>query len=456
MIKYYKCKFLTDVVLQASSNTQGNIALSDFIAGSNFLGMVAKNYAGFEEKSFEVFHSGAVRFGDGHIVVNNQLSYKIPLSYFNLKLDEKAYFNRMHLSEEEETSLRNEQKQLKQIRIGFMNSSFEYGSLSYTYAQKSKHSKKYRRSEDEGMFGYSSLKKGYEWIFKVTYKDEKLISDVEKVLLGKQRLGKSKSVQYGQVMIESMESMNVVETFIPDNNFTYLYLNSRMALVDAFGNPMLTPSIENLGLTSGQIVWEKTQVRSSSYSPYNYTRQTKEYTRVVIEKGSVIVLKNISEHDKKSLKNGIGAFLNEGFGEVIVNPKFLEIKEPKLQEVKVSTNIESSSEKVDEVLMEFLKAKEEQEEDSFAVASEVQAVYKSLLGASKSQWGEIRSLATSSSKDNLITNVEKFISDGVAKKQWEGNTLLEEIKKSSQPIAFTKLVSKMCREHTKGEENEWL
>ena len=40
----FQVEFLSDIILQASSNTQGNIEQLDFIPGSNFLGMVAKDY----------------------------------------------------------------------------------------------------------------------------------------------------------------------------------------------------------------------------------------------------------------------------------------------------------------------------------------------------------------------------------------------------------------------------
>jgi len=454
MTKYYKCKFLSDVVLQASSNTQGNVQLADSIAGSNFLGMVAGGYNEFKKKAFRVFHSGDVRFGDGHIAVNGKESYKVPLSYFNLKIGEGLY-NRIHLSDDEEQELRDERKQLKQIRSGFMNSDAKYCKPSYNYSQKSKHSKKYRRSEDEGMFGYSALKKDTEWFFKVVYKDDTLVEDIEKFLLGRKRLGKSKSSQYGQVFIEPVANRDKVEIFTPSDDYTYLYLNSRVALVDAFGNPALTPTLENLGLESGKIDWGKTQIKSSTYHPYNYTRQTKEYTRVVLDKGGVIVLTGVSDADKEKIEQGLGAYLSEGFGEIIVNPIFLETKYPLLEEVNAKLNFDKDSSKIDKVLVSFLKNREEEEEDKFAVASEVQKIYKSLMGASKSQWGEIRSMASMvNTKAELLTNIENFITNGVAKKQWEGNKLLFEIQKSNTPIAFTKLVAKICREHTKGGDNE--
>jgi hypothetical protein len=62
----FKIKFLSDVILRATSNTEGNIDNLDFISGSNFLGIVSKNYKKFQNP-FEIFHSGKVRFGDATI-----------------------------------------------------------------------------------------------------------------------------------------------------------------------------------------------------------------------------------------------------------------------------------------------------------------------------------------------------------------------------------------------------
>lgn len=38
----FKVTFLSDIVLNASSNTEGNIEILDYITGASFLGMVAK------------------------------------------------------------------------------------------------------------------------------------------------------------------------------------------------------------------------------------------------------------------------------------------------------------------------------------------------------------------------------------------------------------------------------
>ena len=83
----FQVEFLSDVVLPATSNTEGNIEQLDFIPGSNFLGMVASkgNYENFSD-SFKIFHSGAVRFGDATLLYENRPTYKMPLSFFHEKL----------------------------------------------------------------------------------------------------------------------------------------------------------------------------------------------------------------------------------------------------------------------------------------------------------------------------------------------------------------------------------
>jgi len=446
--RYYKCKFLSDVVLPASSNTQGNIALNDFIAGSNFLGMVAKKYESFGRDAFRVFHSGDVCFGDGHILINEKSSYKIPLSFHKLKVGD-GFFNKLHLTSIDEKNLRHKQKQLKQIRSGYLNEDFKYAELSYHYTQKSSYDKELRRSKDEGMYGYSALKSGTEWLFKVSYKDERLVDSVEKVLLGRQQLGKSKSAQYGQVAITSYNKQPKKISFTPENDLTYIYVNSRLALVDEDGSPTAVPTIENLGLSSGEIVWEKTYIRTSTYTPYNYKRATQEYTRIVINKGSVITLKGCTT----PIQDVIGAYISEGFGEILINPAFLQDINPALKKYEKKNNKQNHQKFKTTPLLAFLENKAATEEQKFSVAQHVQDVYQDFIKPSKSQWGQIRTFA-SIAKDvqDLKNKIKEYINKGVAKKQWEGlqEKLFREIDKSQNPLAFVKLLAMIVAKHTKG------
>ncbi len=451
--KYYNCKFLSDIVLPASSNTQGNVALSDFISGSNFLGMVATAYDNFGEDAFEVFHGGAVCFGDAHIAIDGEQTYKIPLSFHSLKVGE-GIFNRLELDDKEEKTLRENQNQLKQIRSGFMSENGIFTLPKYNYSQKSSYDKENRRSQESGMYGYSALKSGTNWIFKVSYKDEKYILQVEQNLLGTKKLGKSKTSQYGQVLISLLDTPKQIESKKPSQNLTYIYVNSRLALHDEDGNFTTTPTIENLGLSSGEIVWDKTYIKTSTYHPYNYKRQTKEYTRVCINKGSIITLQDCNDE----LPNKIGAFINEGFGDIIINPRFLDVKNPTLTKFEESKDPQESQ-NYDKNLISFLSVKQKSENTKFKVASDVQDSYKEFLKGekiSKSQWGQIRTFAsTAKNKDDLIEKIEEYISKGVSKKQWEDKkdklfSAINNSKNSESSLEFTKLLAMIVSKHTKG------
>ena len=229
---------------------------------------------------------------------------------------------------------------------------------------------------------------------------------------------------------------------------TYLYVKSRLVLTDSEGNFTAIPTIENLGLEGGEIDWQKTFIRTSAYTPFNFARETKEYTRVCINKGSVITVKNC----KGNLPHRIGAFVSEGFGEILVNPKFLEPKHPPLQSFE-QDEARKETKAYDQTLIDFLKKRKEDTDRKFDVASEVQQSYQKLIGPSKSQWGEIRAIASiAKNRDDLLQRINEYISKGVAKKQWEGKKefLLKAIKDSQDPIAFTKLLAMIVRKHTKG------
>ena len=451
MKKYsFLVEFLTDIVLPASSNNEGNILNLDFIPGSNFLGIVAKNYDEFED-SFSVFHSGKVRFLDGHILINNKPSFKIPFSFFKPKLGEEV--KNHHLIEEF-----NQEEQLKQIREGFINIDGEYLKLSYNYKQKSAYDTKKRKSKDSAMFGYSALKKGSKWLFSIKIDSSISQSDEEKILnsiIGEKQLGKSKSAEYGQVKITKTDIEVDIEdsSYKNKNNETFIYLNSRVVLFDDNGAPTFIPTIKNLGLSSGEILWEKSQIRTLSFSPYNGVRSTKDYSRIVIEKGSVIVIKNLSSEDKTKLKNPIGAFISEGYGEVLINPKFLTTLNPpfyKESESEKESIIDEDN--IDRNLISFLENRQNSKNETFEILKEVNKFIKNHKGkfkdVTKSQWGQIRNL---SNKENVLQEIQNFIDQGVKKDVWkQGKDILKSTIKSQQDKQkFTKLLSMLMQKEAK-------
>ena len=447
----FKVTFLSDIILHASSNTQGNIEVLDYITGASFLGMVAKNYDDFEN-SFEVFHSGKVRFGEASPLFENKATYKTPFCFFKPKLDfdSKDVYNNHFIDYTNTTIL---DKQLKQIRSGYISSDLDSLDLEYVYSQKAAYDKELRRSKDASMFGYKAIKKGITWKFTISLNDidEKTEKQILENILGEKYLGKSKTSQYGKVLIErfdnfkeeNIENLTLTET-------TYVYINSSIALFDENAMPTFELSKDNLGLKDAIIDWTQTQIRTKTFTPYNYTRQTNDYSRLVIERGSVIALLNASNEDINNLKNGIGAYLSEGYGEVLINPTFLLKKENfsfNKQKIKYE-DIKTISDKKDENLISFLTYKRDLNIQTYSLGTKVQIFIKDNKNkfekVSKSQWGQIRMIVQfNENKNDYKEKIINFITHGTSKKQWEnGQKKLEEILKDEN-IEFIKLLSIM-------------
>lgn len=448
----FRVKFLSDIVLPATSNTEGNINQLDFIPGSNFLGMAAKEYNNYEN-SFDVFHSGNIRFGDATLLCEGKESYKMPLCIFKEKTDESKIINQL------QTSL-STLKQAKQVRNGYITKEKKVSFVEYNYSQKSAYDKVNRRSLDKSMFGYSAIKSGTTWQFTLNYSDISK-SDLERVkanLLGRKRLGKSKSAQYGEVEITlEGESENIEDLSLKPE--TILYAKSRLALVDAEGNPTYNLTSICDGLEENNIEYSKTQLRTSSFTPYNRARETKDYERVVINKGSIILLKNITQEQLKSIQSGVGAYLSEGFGELLINPSFLSDATFDLEEVSTKQSKENSIE-VSSDLALFLQSRANTKKVKLDLADEVHSFIqnnaKLYTQKMNSQWGTIRSICANTT--DIYADVEEYITHGIAKEKWAGDkekTLLNAIKSTQYPLEFTKLLSmqmpKVNNEESKDE-----
>ena len=443
----FQVEFLSDIVLPASSNTEGNITQLEFIPGSNFLGMVAKNYDKFSN-SFDVFHSGKIRFGDATLLKGDEALLKTPFSFFHKKLDDSKIYHHHFLSDVK----RKELGQLKQLRSGyiFANSitevSFEH--INYNYAQKSAYDAEKRRSKESSMYGYKAIEAGTKWQFVVQY-DADMSDEMElltSTLLNSKRLGKSKSSQYGAIKIaKSVELNSVALTDINDE--VILYAKSRIALVDNEGNATYDLKYLIDGLEDKNILYEKCQIRTSTFTPYNGTMQTKTYERLVIDKGSVIVLKDLSNEQIKALKKGVGVYLVEGFGELIVNPLFL-MEEEAMTLIKKSKGNSKKDERVliniedlkDETV-KFLGIRNNEEIERWTLADDVdkfieknKELYKKIKNA---QWGTVRSICTSNT-ENFKDEIRAYVSSG--KVEWKENQT-NELLKDNHSLEFIKLVA---------------
>ncbi len=486
--KIYTCELLTDVVLNTSLATEGNIKTLNYIAGSNFLGIIANEiYKNNADKAYEILHSNKVLFGDAHISDGTEMTFAVPFTIFNAKENKKFEENKnwvlSALDEEKQKKMREAGIQFKQIRSGFLSESGKkHDKIEKNFALKSAQSRETRASADGKMFGMDALEKGLIFMFSIKYKNEEYIKIVEDYLCGEKSIGKSKTAQYGRVKIEKHK----VEPKLQQANkqgFTAVYAESNLCFFNEFGHPTFQPSAEDLGFEKEtEICWEKSQIRTYQYASWNFKRDTPNMLRSCIQKGSVFYIEGVERATQSKI---IGEYQNEGLGRVIYNPVFLEadtetgawnfIKEPDTDnqsnenKVPIKAPIEPNT-----PLGKFLKQQKENHEKASLLAKNVHAAVfdlsnENLKNISPSQWGEIRAKATNATKiaeleSDLFGGSTKkgFLVEGVsAEKYWDKHKNRENFKavfdklKESGTVAIAKYAAEMAKESStkKNKEN---
>ncbi|MBR4324619.1 MAG: hypothetical protein IKP73_03710 [Bacteroidales bacterium] len=435
----FKCKLLSDIILNQKSATDGEQQTLDFIPGNCFLGIVAKEYEGkFKDIANLVFHSGKVRFGDAHLMEQGKRSIKIPLTFFQPKFDKNVYYIEYKTNPKDDEI---KDLQLKQCRNGFYVFDYNQNTITEIKSEKSFYQKlaydyNLRRSKDKQMFGYESLDEGKEFCFEVEFDDKisnDIISDVCKELTNSSKtIGRSRTAQYGLVKITDISNETETDN-IQFANFdgkeAIVYADGRLIFFDKNGNFTFQPTAQDLGFGDGaEIDWNKSQVRTFSYSPWNHKRKTYDSVREGIEKGSVFVVKTSTSPSGSSYK---GLFNNEGFGKIIYNPDLFETDskgksvwtKPKNDETpQISKSVEPKQ--LTTPLLKFLYAKKLKADNQSEAYDAVEVFidkYKYLFSGDKfaSQWGSIRCLAMLYNGEELIKMVDGFLDHGVAKDKWE-------------------------------------
>jgi hypothetical protein len=351
-ILFFKCTLLTDIVLNQKAATEGNQKSLDFIPGSNFLGIAAgalyNNVTPAE--SLTLFHSGNVRFGDAHPEKEGKRTLRIPASMYKPKLDNKDGLY-IHHQVKDTNDREYLDFQPKQCRTGFylidvdaVPKVMAEVKVDKSFAIKSAYDRDKRRSEDEKMFGYESLRPGSTWLFEVTMDDDTYAEQITSALTtGEKRIGRSRTAQYGLVKIDPVKPEKPDAAKIEpqksrrplkedDKNFHYMliYADSRLIFLDKYGLPTFQPDPkEDLGIDGGEIIWKYSQIRTFQYAPWNFKRQARDADRCGIEKGSVLYVKVPSETEISS-ERFVGAYQNEGFGKILINPDFLNV-DPELK-----------------------------------------------------------------------------------------------------------------------------
>jgi len=447
---FYKVTLLSDVVLNSSLATEGNMTTLDYIPGSNFLGITASKLykSSSADESLNIFHSGKVRFGDATIANENYVSYAMPAMYYMDKLKKeigKDYVFLDYLIDRDNPPKeeKGNKLQLKQVRSGYI---FSDGAvvkdINKSFAIKSAQDRKKGTSLKSAMFGFESLNKGLEFIFSIQFDDDTFIDKLNEVIVGSHRLGKSKNAEFGQIKIEKLPNQPSTIKSFNANDYVLVYAQSNLCFVDEKGMPTYQPNAEQLGFNvDAEIIWSKSQIRTFTYSPWNSTRNTTNTQRFCIARGSVFYVKNAKTNE---YENYVGLHQAEGLGKVIYNPEFLSGDENAkcnlIFKVISNENVDKKSDDIipTTVLAKYLKNKLDSKSSEIEISKAVQELIYSnnsndkydiqgLKRITSSQWGGIRAYATKTKDfDELVKQLfDKeigYLTHGVAdEKHWGKN-----------------------------------
>jgi hypothetical protein len=497
----FKCTLLTDVIINPKAATEGNHETLDFISGNNFLGIVAKSYDSMDKYlQLTIFHSGKVRFGDAHPLSDNFRTLRIPaLMHYpkGKKVSDDGCCYLAHLYNKKadiEQNGKDKVPKLEQCCHGFykfQDNKAQEVEVEKTFAIKSAYDRDLRKSKDSQMYGYQSIDKGNVFGFEV-YIDNSLENEytiieelIRNELTGKKRIGRSRTAQYGSVLIEfaPFDEVKSGET-ITDKNLVTVYADGRLIFLDKNGIPVFTPDASQLEFDGCKVIWEKSQIRTFQYAPWNSKRQVRDADRCGIEKGSVFVLsvKNIPN----ALPRYIGSYQNEGFGKIIINPDFLNSKKgsnglakytfskekERIIPAKTPDNNNPLSEQ-DNVLMDYLQTLQKEDADNQTIYGLVNQYIETHSGkfivsddAFSSQWSTIRNIATQSDdinvmKEEIFNETTGYLCSGVAKNKWAERKRCESFKDFFDKInpKYTRqvvinLAAEMAKKCSKKQEKE--
>ncbi|MFN4000330.1 hypothetical protein [Algoriphagus sp.] len=468
----YTCTLQSDLIISSLGASEGQHKSLDFIPGSKFLGIVAGDYEKLpSEEALEIFHSGKIVFGNAYPKVENHAFLPVPAAYFFPKgksLEDQILLP-MNLKPNQRFS---EDIQPKQARGGYFN--FPKKQLfkpGQNFRLKSAFDSENRRSKEGQMFGYFSLPKGLIMHFSIKDSTGKYADQIKTKLEGIKRIGRSKSAEYGLVEIKfDREQKGEKEPSIPINTNLVVYAEADLCFLDSYGQFTGIPTGEDItGSIENVILWDKSQVRTRKYPVWNGKRQSKEADRIVIEKGSVFIIKINTAIPDNFYENGIGVLKSEGYGQVILNPDFIpldsdQLKEPFSKPTEYKNQppyslIENlpASESLISALKNRKSADDINQQVKLAVDQFIKESKSVLRDPNKSQWGTIRGYAKQSANFDAFWKMTfgdelGFIHRGKSENQWRkaGEVLKNKLKdlKNTKGEAFVmdfiqKLASEM-------------
>jgi hypothetical protein len=453
-----------DCIFSERNATEGAHQALDYIPGGALLGAVAARlYAELgNNQAFDWFHSGKMRFGNAYPLVDGKRTFPMPACWHQAKgkspiKDGKLDNHQIWRLDECENHALPDNQQPQQLRAGYLSLDGYIAKTNKSFRMKTAIDADTGRAKESALFGYDALQAGQRFYAQISCDDAMTEADITrlKATLSKpQLLGRSRSAEYGRATAEILQTQPALSSEQPNNLKITLWLLSDLMALDEYGQPILSPAPQHLGLPKGELVAENSFLRTRRYSTWNAHKQGYELERQVISKGSVLVYQlesSLTDEHLQLIAAGLGVERQAGLGQVWLNPPLLADKQPHFEK-----SVASLADKAKELpkpakepeLIAWLRkqqsdsgSKQNFARDAKRIARGYQALMESTrglkgldasvhVGPSHSQWGAV--LAAAKSRRELETFMNA--TDGSFKPRGEG--WKDEFWQSEQLVSF--------------------
>ena len=385
-----------DVALsQSSASVSGGRTLK-YVPGAALLGAVARHYEELEpEMAFELFHSGRVRFGNAFLEAEGSRALPVPLCFHRRKKNPNGPV--LNLAADK----RPQKQQLVQVRDGYFTRGGLLASVGTSYTMRTSVEEK-GRAREGFLFGMEALRAGQAFRARISADRDAALEQVQRLLVGQTiRLGRSRSAEFGKAKIEAVGPELQWDVSDGKAERVVILCVSDLALRDAeTGAPRFEPKGADFGMAGVQLDLEHSFLCFRRYSPFNGYRRRPDLERQVIGAGSVLVFQG-AEVDvtdvRKQVSPGVGDYVRDGLGEVLIQPKFLENKTLDLGALGADEARPTRPEgPPPDELGSWLKARLAQNEtqrEAWELSRAWAETMRRYRKVPPAQWGEVRSIA---------------------------------------------------------------
>lgn len=438
---HFTARLLADAVISERAATTGGHSTLDYIPGATLLGAAAAQlYKKDQAASFQLFHSGKVRFGNAYpLSAANLPTLPVPLCWHLPKgaedSDHKNVRNLVHASKVQFDEWDNRGEQQKQLRSGYFSSIGEKVNPARNYRLKTAIDRTKQGMADEAqLFGYQSLAAGTGWYFSIAFDndlDQDLVKQAADAICGTIRVGRSRSAEYGLLVVHRTEIAPLQLSPVAGDRLI-LYCLTDLALTDPLtGMSTLIPNpAAHFGLAEVSFNAGRSYIRVRNYAPFNSTRKRFDLERQVIAKGSVLVFDSVDGFSLEKLQQlqqrlaaGIGSHRQDGLGQILVNPPFLAGFDFQPFEEHALIPPPAAVDQPLPPLAGWLEVRSAERAEEAAAVKEVDGWIRQLVEGScpkNSQWGQLRTIAVQG-KDlaDIEQRLKKLCCEGVSQKQWD-------------------------------------